>query len=156
MNNSNCAPTCHSTSLPNRCTQPYSSCHYCQLVYGGDDSSAWTLSTSSSLTASNLAGTGRTLGNLYAYLGRHLERALSQFMSKRGFGPSCTAARISNRAQEFEQSMNTRIPSPLQDTQRSASKLQDYPGRKKISSILLRTKFFLLRRDCIRLLRYAQ
>lgn len=156
MNDSHCAPTCHSTSLPSRCTQPYSSCHYCQLVYGGDDASAWTLSTSSSLTASNLVGAGRTLGNLYGYLGRRLERALSQFMLKRGFGPSGTAARISNRAQELEQSMYTPAPSPLKDTERSASKLHDYLGGRMIYFILFRTKFFLLRRDCFQLLRYAQ
>ncbi|KAH8113678.1 hypothetical protein DFH11DRAFT_1600391 [Phellopilus nigrolimitatus] len=44
-------------------------------------------SLSSTATADDLPGAGRILGNLYAFLGRRLETAVSRFMEKRGYGP---------------------------------------------------------------------
>ncbi|KAH8117260.1 hypothetical protein DFH11DRAFT_1574057 [Phellopilus nigrolimitatus] len=51
-------------------------------------------SISSSATADNLPGAGRTLGKLFMFLGRRLEAAASRFMEKHGYGPEAARKRL--------------------------------------------------------------
>ena len=51
---------------------------------------------SSTETASNLPGAGRTLGNVYSSLGRLLEEGLGTLAHKLGQGPRAKAKKILN------------------------------------------------------------
>jgi len=49
---------------------------------------------STNMTMSNIAGAGRTLGNLYSFAGRRLERGILQLVTKTGRGPDECADRL--------------------------------------------------------------
>lgn len=53
--------------------------------------------TSSNITADNLPGPGRILGNIYRNLGKRLEGYLNSFAESRGSGPRAVALRIRER-----------------------------------------------------------
>ena len=49
---------------------------------------------STNYTMSNNIGTGRVLGNLYSYAGRHLERTVGLLAHRAGLGPNATYEKI--------------------------------------------------------------
>lgn len=52
---------------------------------------------SSNATESDLPGPGRTLGKVYDFLGKRLERALATLAERKGLGPKQVAERILGR-----------------------------------------------------------
>ena len=63
---------------------------------GSHESSDYSLCTpnSSTETRSDLVGAGRTLGNVFGFLGRRLERATGNLAHRLGRGPRATAMKI--------------------------------------------------------------
>ncbi|KLO10096.1 hypothetical protein SCHPADRAFT_535721 [Schizopora paradoxa] len=49
---------------------------------------------STNMTMSNLVGAGRTLGNLYSFAGRRLERGILRLLARTWFGPDACADRL--------------------------------------------------------------
>ncbi|EJC99807.1 uncharacterized protein FOMMEDRAFT_31069 [Fomitiporia mediterranea MF3/22] len=52
------------------------------------------ISITSTATASDLPGAGRTLGNLYSYFGKRLETLLSRLAERHGYGPTAIEKRV--------------------------------------------------------------
>ncbi|KAH8113656.1 hypothetical protein DFH11DRAFT_1510063 [Phellopilus nigrolimitatus] len=63
-------------------------------VYAQAEASLSESSISTNATADNLPGPGRTLGNIFMFLGRRLEAAANRFMEKRGYGPEASRKRL--------------------------------------------------------------
>ncbi|THG98318.1 hypothetical protein EW145_g7446 [Phellinidium pouzarii] len=63
-----------------------------------DQESYYACSTlSSNMTADNLPGAGRILGNVYSFLGRYLKSMAGRAAERLGYGPRVTAIRIQKR-----------------------------------------------------------
>lgn len=111
-----------------------------------DNSSQSSISTNR--TEDGLIGPGRTLGLLYAYLGRKIENQLNRLALNRGLGPEAAFRRIVSSVE----SEKSRIGSLYPDWPR------DYRACEKEKAKAV--KYLVERReivsDCLALLRYVR
>ncbi|KLO05705.1 hypothetical protein SCHPADRAFT_910850 [Schizopora paradoxa] len=124
-------PGLSSTSSPYYSLYSYTSSPY-YSPYGTSRYSRPT--TTSTATASNLAGPGRNLGRLYTYLGRRLEALMSFLAVSLGFGPDATALRLELAIKRESEDIVRRRPIP--------PRVQERRRRK-------------LHKECVRLLEYT-
>lgn len=79
------------------------------------------------MTASDLPGAGRILGNVFSYLGRKLESALESLAAKRGHGPQNIVLRIHERDNAYQDKLNVKY---IQEyTAQDTRKQMKDPGR---------------------------
>lgn len=88
--------------------------------------------TSTNLTADDLPGPGRLLGNLYVALGTPLERRIGQLADKLGYGPRATAIKIKKRRHLSTSSSSTYASSgnaeDVKDLKKSLKRMLKYTG----------------------------
>ncbi|KAI5120943.1 hypothetical protein M0805_001648 [Coniferiporia weirii] len=86
-------------------------------------------SVSTNATADDLPGPGRTLGNLYGFLGNHLEKLLNQLAEDMGRGPRVTATRIQKHRKAIAiSSVQPTIRTDSKKVQKDCKRLVEYVG----------------------------
>lgn len=98
---------------------------------------------SSNATESDLPGSGRTLGKVYDFLGKRLERALGALAERKGLGPQRIAERIYKRDNKLSAkyklySVKIYGTEELNDQTKDFKKLLKYTRYIKTSDLLSR------------------
>lgn len=71
-----------------------------KMLAGGDHQTSKSYSSdSTNITADNLVGAGRVLGNVYVFLGNRLEGRLGASAEKLGYGPQASATKVQRHRQ---------------------------------------------------------